>query len=172
MAFRKLLTEPLTELTEQLENLEIDELEGQHIEIETEEHNELKVMEQSFNKLIDKVVQYRKELEHTQKELIISNEKLDHHNIQLEQDVARKTSNLSQAMMELQQQKYELEKQKIVLTEEIDLRRSTEQELITKQTESHHIMIITLFCKTVCFSFSLLCFLVLFGLMLTAHTQI
>ncbi len=136
MAFRKLLTEPLTELTEQLENLEIDELEGQHIEIETEEHNELKVMEQSFNKLIDKVVQYRKELEHTQKELIISNEKLDHHNIQLEQDVARKTSNLSQAMMDLQQQKYELEKQKIVLTEEIDLRRSTEQELITKQTES------------------------------------
>ena len=136
MAFRKLLTDPLAELTEQLENLELDELEGQHIEIETEEHNELKVMEQSFNKLIDKVVQYRKELEHTQKELIISNEKLDHHNIQLEQDVARKTSNLSQAMMELQQQKYELEKQKIVLTEEIDLRRSTEQELITKQTES------------------------------------
>lgn len=136
MAFRKLLTDPLAELTEQLENLELDELEGQHIEIETEEHNELKVMEQSFNKLIDKVVQYRKELEHTQKELIISNEKLDHHNIQLEQDVARKTSNLSQAMMELQQQKYELEKQKIVLTEEIDLRRSTEQELISKQTES------------------------------------
>ena len=106
MAFRKLLTDPLAELTEQLENLELDELEGQHIEIETEEHNELKVMEQSFNKLIDKVVQYRKELEHTQKELIISNEKLDQHNIQLEQDVARKTSNLSQAMMELQQQKH------------------------------------------------------------------
>ena len=136
MAFRKLLTDPLAELTEQLENLELDELEGQHIEIETEEYNELKVMEQSFNNLIDKVVQYRKELEQTQNKLIISNEKLDHHNIQLEQDVARKTSNLSKAMMDLQQQKYELEKQKIVLTEEIDLRRSTEQELITKQTES------------------------------------
>jgi len=136
MAFRKLLTDPLAELTEQLENIELDELEGQHIEIETEEHNELKVMEHSFNNLIDKVVQYRKELEHTQKELIISNEKLDQHNIQLEQDVARKTSNLSQAMMDLQQQKYELEKQKIVLTEEIDLRRSTEQELISKQSES------------------------------------
>ncbi|KTD97943.1 sensor histidine kinase [Pseudoalteromonas sp. H71] len=136
MAFRKLLTDPLYQLTEQIENLQLDELEGQHIEIETEEHNELKVMEQSFNNLIDKVVQYRKELERTQSKLIVSNEKLDQHNIQLEQDVARKTSNLSQAMMELQQQKYELEKQKIVLTDEIDLRRSTEQELLTKQTES------------------------------------
>ncbi|MDP2487068.1 ATP-binding protein [Pseudoalteromonas marina] len=136
MAFRKLLTDPLYQLTEQIENLQLDELEGQHIEIETEEHNELKVMEHSFNNLIDKVVQYRKELERTQNKLIVSNEKLDQHNIQLEQDVARKTSNLSQAMMELQQQKYELEKQKIVLTDEIDLRRSTEKELITKQAES------------------------------------
>ncbi|NMM39972.1 sensor histidine kinase [Pseudoalteromonas arctica] len=135
MAFRKLLTEPLTQLTEQIEDLQLDDLEGQHIEIETTEHNELKVMEQSFNKLIDKVVQYRKELEHTQKALMISNEKLDQQNLQLEQDVARKTSNLSQAMMDLQQQKYELEKQKLTLTEEVDLRRHTEQELLTKQTE-------------------------------------
>jgi C4-dicarboxylate-specific signal transduction histidine kinase len=133
MAFRKLLTDPLAQLTDQIENLELDELEGEHIE--TDEHNELKVMEKSFNRLIDKVVQYRKELELAQKELIISNEKLDQHNVQLEQDVARKTSNLSQAMMDLQQQKYELEKQKIVLTDEIDLRRSTELELLTKQTE-------------------------------------
>ncbi|MCQ8879097.1 ATP-binding protein [Pseudoalteromonas shioyasakiensis] len=135
MAFRKLLTEPLDQLTEQIEDLELNDLEGQHINIETTEHNELKVMEQSFNKLIDKVVQYRKELEHTQKELLISNEKLDQHNLQLEQEVARKTSNLSQAMMDLQQQKYELEKQKLTLTEEVDLRRHTEQELLTKQKE-------------------------------------
>ena len=135
MAFRKLLTEPLAQLTEQIEDLELNDLEGQHIEIETSEHNELKVMEESFNKLIDKVVQYRKELEQTQKKLMISNEKLDQQNLQLEQEVARKTSNLSQAMMDLQQQKYELEKQKLTLTEEIDLRRHTEQELLTKQTE-------------------------------------
>ncbi|HEA15015.1 MAG: ATP-binding protein [Pseudoalteromonas prydzensis] len=135
MAFRKLLTEPLAQLTEQIEDLELNDLEGQHIEIETSEHNELKVMEESFNKLIDKVVKYRKELEQTQKKLMISNEKLDQQNLQLEQEVARKTSNLSQAMMDLQQQKYELEKQKLTLTEEIDLRRHTEQELLTKQTE-------------------------------------
>lgn len=135
MAFRKLLTEPLAQLTEQIEDLELDDLEGQHIDIETSEHNELKVMEESFNKLIDKVVQYRKELEHTQKELLLSNEKLDQQNLQLEQEVARKTSNLSQAMMDLQQQKYELEKQKLTLTEEVELRRQTEQELLTKQKQ-------------------------------------
>ena len=135
MAFRKLLTEPLAQLTEQIEDLELNDLEGQHIEIETTEHNELKVMEESFNKLIDKVVQYRKELEKTQKKLLISNEKLDQQNLQLEQEVARKTSNLSKAMMDLQQQKYELEKQKLTLTDEVDLRRQTEQELLTKQTE-------------------------------------
>lgn len=135
MAFRRLLTDPLSQLTEQIESLQLDELEGQHVEVATEDRNELKVMEESFNKLIDKVVQYRKELDHTQKELIVSNEKLDQQNVQLEQDVARKTSNLSQAMIKLQQQKYELEKQKIVLTDEIDLRRSTEKELLAKQTE-------------------------------------
>ncbi len=135
LAFRKRLTEPLAQFTEQIEDLELNDLEGRHIEIKTVEHNELKVMEESFNRLIDKVVLYREELEHTQKELLISNEKLDQHNLQLEQEVARKTSNLSQAMMDLQQQKYELEKQKLTLTEEIDLRKQTEQELITKQTE-------------------------------------
>ncbi|KZN59916.1 sensor histidine kinase [Pseudoalteromonas luteoviolacea] len=135
LAFRKLLTEPLTDLTEQIEDFEVDNVDGHKIEIDTTERNELKVMEEAFNKLIDKVAEYRKQLDQTQKELIISNEKLDQHNIQLEQEVARKTSNLSQAMMDLQQQKYELEKQKLTLTEEIDLRRQTEEELLTKQNE-------------------------------------
>ncbi|MFY8283967.1 sensor histidine kinase [Pseudoalteromonas sp. SSMSWG5] len=135
LAFRKRLTEPLSQFTEQIEDLELNDLEGRHIEVKTTERNELKVMEESFNRLIDKVVLYREELEHTQKELLISNEKLDQHNLQLEQEVARKTSNLSQAMMDLQEQKYELEKQKLTLTEEIDLRKQTEQELIAKQNE-------------------------------------
>jgi signal transduction histidine kinase len=136
IAFRRLLTEPLTDLTEQIEAFELnDDIDGQRIDIGTTERNELKVMEEAFNKLIDKVSDYRNQLDDTQKELLISNEKLDQHNLQLEQEVARKTSNLSQAMMDLQQQKYELEKQKLTLTEEIDLRRQTEQELLTKQKE-------------------------------------
>ncbi len=135
LAFRKRLTEPLAQFTEQIEDLELNDLEGRHIKIHTIEHNELKVMEESFNRLIDKVVLYREELEHTQRELVLSNEKLDQQNLLLEQEVARKTSNLSQAMMDLQKQKYELEKQKLTLTDEIDLRKQTEQELITQQNE-------------------------------------
>ncbi|BBN82446.1 hypothetical protein PA25_24310 [Pseudoalteromonas sp. A25] len=135
IAFRRLLTEPLTDLTDQIEEIELDDIDGKKIDIGTTERNELKVMEEAFNKLIDKVAEYRKQLDQTQKELIISNEKLDQHNLQLEQEVARKTSNLSQAMMDLQQQKYELEKQKLTLTEEVDLRSQTEQELLTKQKE-------------------------------------
>ncbi|WP_151173372.1 sensor histidine kinase [Pseudoalteromonas ruthenica] len=135
LAFRKHLTHPLNQLTEQIESLELDDLEGTRINLDSNEKNELNVMAQSFNNMINKVVEYRNKLEHTQKELLKSNEKLDQQNLQLEQEVARKTSNLSQAMMDLQQQKYELEKQKLNLTEEIELRRHTEQELLTKQSE-------------------------------------
>lgn len=92
-------------------------------------------MEHSFNKLIDKVVSYKDQLESTQRQLVKTNEKLDQQNLLLEQEVARKTSNLSQAMMDLQQQKYELEKQKLVLTEEVDRRKTTEGELLVKQDE-------------------------------------
>lgn len=135
MAFRRLLTEPLTDLTQQIEELELDNLEGARVSIETTEHNELKIMEHSFNKLIDKVVSYKDQLESTQRQLVKTNEKLDQQNLLLEQEVARKTSNLSQAMMDLQQQKYELEKQKLVLTEEVDRRKTTEGELLVKQDE-------------------------------------
>ena len=135
MAFRKHLTMPLKQLTEQIESIELDDLEGTRIDVSHQDQNELNVMAQSFNNLISKVVEYRNKLDLTQKELIKSNEKLDQQNLLLEQEVARKTSNLSQAMMDLQQQKYELEKQKLNLTEEIELRRHTEQELLTKQGE-------------------------------------
>ncbi|SFC37215.1 sensor histidine kinase [Pseudoalteromonas denitrificans] len=135
LAFRRLLTEPLTDLTQQIEDLELEDLEGRKLEIHTTDHNELKIMEISFNNMIDKITDYKVQLETTQKKLLVSNEKLDQQNLILEQEVARKTSTLSQAMMDLQQQKYELEKQKLTLTEEIELRKDTEQELITKHTE-------------------------------------
>ena len=135
LAFRRLLTEPLTDLTQQIEDLELDDLEGRKLEIHTREHNELKIMELSFNNMIDKITDYKAQLESTQKKLLESNEKLDQQNLVLEQEVARKTSTLSQAMMDLQQQKYELEKQKITLTEEIELRKDTEQELRANHTE-------------------------------------
>ncbi|WP_105187819.1 sensor histidine kinase [Pseudoalteromonas sp. T1lg48] len=140
LAFRKHLTRPLQQLTEQIETVEPDAIEDTRIRLDNQEQNELNVMAQAFNNLIAKVVEYRDKLRRTQRELLKSNEKLDQQNIELEQEVARKTSNLSQAMMDLQQQKYELEKQKLSLTEEIELRRQTEQELLAKQREMQRYM--------------------------------
>lgn len=134
-AFRKQLTTPLTQLTQQIENLEIENLDDTVITINTPEKNELNVMVDSFNRLISTVVDYKNRLTDAQQALMQSNEKLDQQNVQLEQDVTKKTATLSQAMMDLQQRKYELEKQKLNLTEEIERRRDTEKSLLTKQNE-------------------------------------
>ncbi len=135
IAFRKLLTEPLNDLTQQIEELEMDNLEGNKLDVHSERDDELKVMEEAFNKLIFKVCDYKQKLEDTKQQLELTNEKLDKQNLTLEQDVARKTSTLSHAMIDLQQQKYKLEQNQRKLTKEIDLRTKTENELRHKQKE-------------------------------------
>lgn len=140
MAFRKQLTLPLTELTQQIEDLELDQLEGAKVEIQHDDTSELSVMANAFNRLIGRVQDYKTQLETTQKQLMLSNEKLDQQNLMLEQEVARKTSGLSQAMMDLQQQKQELEVKQQSLREEIERRRHTEDALRSKQTELEKIV--------------------------------
>ncbi len=135
LAFRSQLTLPLSELTQQIEDLELDHLEGTKVEVRHDEANELSVMADAFNRLIARVQDYKIQLESTQKQLLQSNEKLDQHNLLLEQEVARKTSGLSQAMMDLQQQKQELEVKQQALREEIERRRHSEDALRTKQSE-------------------------------------
>lgn len=135
LAFRKQLTTPLTELTQQVEELELDHLEGTRVEVPADSAAELSIMADSFNGLIDRVQEYQGQLETTQKQLLQSNEKLDQQNLMLEQEVARKTSGLSQAMMNLQQQKQELETKQQTLREEIERRRHTEEALRSKQSE-------------------------------------
>jgi len=135
MAFRQQLTQPLAELTQQIEDLELNNLEGAKVEIQHGDSNELTVMADAFNRLIDRVQDYKHQLESTQRQLLESNEKLDQHNLILEQEVARKTSGLSQAMMDLQQQKQELEVKQQTLREEIERRRHTEDALRNKQAE-------------------------------------
>ena len=97
-------------------------------------------MADAFNRLIGRVQDYKTQLETTQKQLMLSNEKLDQQNLMLEQEVARKTSGLSQAMMDLQQQKQELEVKQQSLREEIERRRHTEDALRGKQTELENIV--------------------------------
>tara|TARA_Y100001963_G_scaffold81282_1_gene112718 strand:- start:141 stop:1889 length:1749 start_codon:yes stop_codon:yes gene_type:complete len=140
MAFRKQLTLPLTELTQQIEDLGLDQLDGAKVEIQHDDTSELSVMADAFNRLIGRVQDYKNQLETTQKQLLLSNEKLDQQNLMLEQEVARKTSGLSQAMMDLQQQKQELEVKQQSLREEIERRRHTEGALRGKQTELEKIV--------------------------------
>ncbi len=134
-SFRRHLTDPLNELTQQIEELEIDDLEGVQLTIHSTENNELNVMESAFNRLITKVQEYKSALESAKKELVLTNEKLDKHNLTLEQEVARKTSNLSHAMIDLQQQKQQLEYNQKELTQEIAKRRQKEDELTHNQQE-------------------------------------
>ncbi|WP_240223662.1 sensor histidine kinase [Rheinheimera hassiensis] len=140
LAFRRQLTVPLTELTQQIEDLELDQLDGAKVEIQHGDTSELSVMADAFNRLIGRVQDYKHQLETTQKQLMLSNEKLDQQNLMLEQEVARKTSGLSQAMMDLQQQKQELEVKQQSLREEIERRRHTEDALRGKQTELEKIV--------------------------------
>ncbi len=135
MAFRKQLTEPLAELSQQIEDLELDQLDGARVEVSKTESSELTLMADAYNRLIHRLQDYKAQLGNTQKQLLTSNEKLDQQNLLLEQEVARKTSGLSQAMMDLQQQKQELELKQQSLKEEIERRRHTEDALRSKQAE-------------------------------------
>lgn len=135
LAFRRYLTEPLADLSRQIEDLELEQLDGSKVRISADEGSELTLMADAYNRLIDRLQSYQAQLKQTQQQLLLSNIKLDQQNLLLEQEVARKTSGLSQAMMDLQQQKQELLNKKQSLREEIEQRRITEQDLRSKQKE-------------------------------------
>lgn len=135
IAFRRYLTEPLADLSQQIEDLELDKLEGSTIKISANEGAELSLMANAYNRLIKRLQDYQGQLKQTQQQLLLSNSKLDQQNLLLEQEVARKTSGLSQAMMDLQQQKQELLIKKQSLKEEIEQRIQTESNLRHKQRE-------------------------------------
>jgi signal transduction histidine kinase len=135
MAFKKHLTTPLGDLVEQIEKIDLEQLRDAKVNISELEGSELYVIQNSFNDLISKVSTYQDELKQAQKQLLKTNDMLDQQNLLLEQEVAKKTANLSQAMMDLQKQKYQLETQQKTLKEEIETRRGTEQELILKTKE-------------------------------------
>ena len=135
LAFKKHLTSPLTELTEKIEKLDLESIEDAEIHVNQADENELSIIRHSFNELLKRVASSQSELKQAQKQLIKSNDRLDQQNLMLEQEVAKKTANLSQAMMDLQKQKYQLEMNQKNLKEEIETRRRTESELVHKTTE-------------------------------------
>lgn len=135
IAFSKLLTKPLNELTEQINQFDIDDPESSKLHSVNYEKNELRILEDAYNNLVDQLVVNKEQLHTAQNEIVAANSKLDEQNLLLEQEVARKTSNLSTAMLEMELQQRDMQKQQIQLKEENERRRNTEKTLMTTNKE-------------------------------------
>jgi signal transduction histidine kinase len=130
LAFNRLLTTPLQELTDQIKRFDIDDPEVSKLHSINYERNELSILEDAYNNLIDELMLHKEQLNKAQNEIIKTNQQLDEQNILLEQEVAKKTSSLSSSMLELQQQKQTLMQQQKKLQEENVRRSQTEKTLI------------------------------------------
>lgn len=131
LAFAKLLTEPLQELTDQIKQLDLHDPEASKFHIVNNERNELNILEDAYNNLIDELVEFKDKLALSQRETNLANEKLDEQNLLLEQEVAKKTSTLSSTLLRMEVQQKEMLEQQHQLEAENSRRRKTESTLIT-----------------------------------------
>ena len=129
VAFSRMLSRPLNDLTQQIKSFRLDNLERSRIRLKDQDNNELVLIEQAYNQLLDNIEEYQADLERTQNKLKAANRQLDEQNAILEQEVARKTSRLSQVMLDLEQRKNELEMRQEKLEREISQRRTMENTL-------------------------------------------
>ena len=134
-AFRTMLTDPLNELTQQITDFNLDHPESSKLDLSIDEDNELKVLETSYNKLIDEMIEFQSKLAGTQNQLQQANLRLDEQNISLEEEVAKKTATLSRIMLNLEQQKDELLINQRELRQENENRQFIEDELRKRNTE-------------------------------------
>jgi len=135
LAFSQLLTNPLNELTEQINQFDIDDPEASKLHTINYENNELNILQTSYNSLLDELIQYQVRLSKAQQEILAANHKLDDQNLVLEQEVARKTSSLSTTMLEMNKQQRELIAQQDQLKAENIRRSQTEQTLTQTNRE-------------------------------------
>lgn len=134
-AFRTMLTNPLNELTQQITDFHLDDPKSSKLDLGISDNNELKLLETSYNKLIDEMVEFQSKLSEAQKELKNANHKLDEQNISLEEEVAKKTATLSKIMLDLEQQKDELLVNQRELRQENENRQFIEDELRNRNNE-------------------------------------
>lgn len=126
LAFSKLLTNPLNELTEQINQLDIEDPEVSKLHSMNYEKTELNILEDAYNNLIDELIQFKEKLAIAQRETNNANNRLDEQNLMLEQEVAKKTSSLSTTMLKMEMQQREMLQQKEQLEQENSRRRQTE----------------------------------------------
>lgn len=128
-AFSRQLHRPMRDLTEQIHNFRLDDLEHSRIRLHDQRNAEFLMVEQAYNQLLDKLADYQHDLQRTQQQLLHANRKLDEQNAMLEQDVAHKTSSLSQVLLDLERRKNELEQRQEKLMREIRQRQLIEVDL-------------------------------------------
>ncbi|MBC3764832.1 sensor histidine kinase [Neptunicella marina] len=128
-AFRKMLTDPLAELTQQISQFDLNHLESSKINIYSKDDNELMMLQRSFNNLIDDLIHSQEKLNDAQAELRDANKRLDEQNLTLEQEVAKKTASLSQIMLDLERQKDELLNKQQELESEVNAKSKMAAEL-------------------------------------------
>tara|TARA_R110001583_G_scaffold69020_1_gene195898 strand:+ start:6031 stop:7776 length:1746 start_codon:yes stop_codon:yes gene_type:complete len=138
LAFNKLLTTPLHELTEQIKRIDLDDPEASKLHGMNYEKNELNILEDAYNNLINELVEFKDKLVISQLETDRAKEQIDEHNLLLEQEVAKKTSSLSSTMLKMEVQQKELREQKQSLQEENVRRSKTEKTLTTTNKELIH----------------------------------
>ena len=131
LAFSQLLTNPLNELTEQINQFDIDDPDASKLHTINYENNELNILQTSYNSLLDELIQYQVRLSKAQQEILTANHKLDDQNLILEQEVAKKTSSLSTTMLEMNKQQRELIAQQEQLKAE-NIRRSQTERTLTQ----------------------------------------
>ncbi len=135
LAFSNLLTNPLNELTEQINQFDIDDPEASKLHIINYENNELNILQNAYNNLIDELVTFKEQLALAQSKVISAYSKLDEQNLMLEQEVARKTSSLSTTMLKMEMQQRELLEQQGKLQAENTRRSLTEKTLLETNHE-------------------------------------
>ncbi len=135
LAFNKLLTSPLQQLTEQIKQVDLDDPEASKLHSMNYEKTELNILEEAYNNLIDELVEFKDKLALSKQETNLANERLDEQNIQLEQEVSKKTSSLSSTMLKMEMQQQKLLTHQQTLKEENIRRSKTEQTLLTTNKE-------------------------------------
>ena len=134
-AFRRLLSEPLANITEQMSAFDAEHPKDSKISVFVEDDNELRRLQFSYNQVIDDLIASQNKLRGTQMKLERSYQQIDEQNLLLEQEVAKKTASLSQIMLDLEQQKDELIGNQRELRAEIENRQRVENELRKRNNE-------------------------------------
>ncbi|RRJ83613.1 ATP-binding protein [Aestuariirhabdus litorea] len=106
--FRIYLSRPLASFAQQISNMDLHNLEKSHLHLQQPGENELTLLSKGFNRLVDKLIDNRSEL--------------DRHRALLAEEVERKT-------LALQQTLNEVEAREQSLASEVELRLQAEQEL-------------------------------------------